>query len=80
MKVPHVDDLLRFSSLVHHVDLGPAVPLVVPDVDGHLRRLDLLEPVTLAPCPLIDVLRRRRDHSIKKNFNQVLKVVNHLLI
>ena len=56
VRVPYVYNSLWLPSVVHHVQLGAAVPLVVPDADGHLGRLQPLEAVTLTATPLVDIL------------------------
>lgn len=57
MRSAYLDDFVGFFSLVHHVQLGPAVPLVVSDVDGKTRGLQLLVAVALAAAPQVDVLQ-----------------------
>lgn len=54
--VHHLDDFCWLLPLLHHVQLGSAVPLVVSDVDGHLGGLQPLVAATLAATPLIHVL------------------------
>lgn len=55
--VPYLDDFLGLVPLLHHAQLGPAVPLVVSDVDGNLRGLQPLVAVALTAAPLVDFLQ-----------------------
>lgn len=50
-------DCCWLLPLLHHVQFGSAVSLIVSDVDGDLRGLQPLKTVTLTATPLIDVLR-----------------------
>ena len=55
-----LDYLCEYSwlvSLLHHVHLRPAVPLIISDVNRDLRGLQALEAITLAATPLIHILQ-----------------------
>lgn len=57
MSTAHLEDFGWLLPLLHEEQLGPAVPLVVSDVDGNFRGLQLLFEVALAAAPIVDVLQ-----------------------
>lgn len=60
----HLYDCCWLFPLLHNVQFGSAVSLIVFDVNGDPRGLQPLEMVTLAATPLIDVLRERKTGNI----------------
>lgn len=65
--LPYLDDFSRLLPLVHHEKLGPAVPLIVSDVDGKIGGLQPLVAVALAAAPLVDVLQWAEWQEVQVN-------------
>lgn len=53
----HVGDSLWLLSLLNHLKIGTAVPLIITNIDGNLGGLQTLKAVALAATPLKDILR-----------------------
>lgn len=62
----HLSQSLWFSPVLHHDQLGPAVPLIVPDIDGQLGGLQTLKTIAVAAAPLINILTKN-ERSVLKN-------------
>lgn len=59
----HLCECVWLFPLLHHVQFGTAVPLIISDANGDLRGLQPLIAVTLTATPLIDVLQERESES-----------------
>lgn len=76
--VGHLCDLFRLFPLLHYVQFGSAVSLIISDVDGDLSGLQPLKAVTLTATPLIDVLqeREREEMGIKVRIIKISVLVD----
>lgn len=63
--VCHLYDFCRLFPILHHVQFGSAVSLIISDVDGDLRGLQPLKPVTFTATPLIDILQEKEIQEME---------------
>ena len=61
--VSHLCECFWLFPLLHHVQFGSSVPLIISDANGELRGLQPLIAVTLTATPLIDVLQEKESES-----------------
>lgn len=59
----HLCECFWLFPLLHHVQFGSAIPLIISDANGDLRGLQPLIAVTLTATPLIDVLQEKESES-----------------
>lgn len=79
--VCHLNDRCRLFPLLHHVQFGSAVSLIISDVNRNRRGLQPLIAATLTAAPVIDVLpeterqemcNKVRTHNIMLNIKIIL--------
>lgn len=63
--VYYLYDLLRLTVLVNDVHLSSAISLVISDVDGQLRGLQLLVAVSLTAAPDVNVLHQDENDLMR---------------
>lgn len=78
----YINDCLWLFSLLHHVQFGSAVSLIISDVKADVRGLQPFKTVTLTATPLIDVLqeRERQEMHIKVRIFKISVLVDLLTI